>query len=111
MGGDGRWYALVTGMQNLVCVNLVVALLAVLGEDSRRCGVFTRWYLYFCFSFRLSYHPLFPHLPLLTLPIVLVLCPRSFVRLDWVRFGLRISYRMWYIHVWCHRVGNHWMCV
>ena len=60
------------GMHNVVRASLVVVLLAVLGEGSRRCGVLTQWYLHFsCFSFRLLYHPLFPHLLLLTLPIVL----------------------------------------
>jgi hypothetical protein len=73
------------GMHNLVCANLVVTLFAVLSKGSRRWGVLTRWYLHFsCFSFQLSYLPLFPHLPLLTLPIVLVRCPRPLVGLVWV---------------------------
>jgi hypothetical protein len=43
------------GVYNLACANLVVALLAMLGEGTRR-WVPTRWYLHFsCFSFRLSY--------------------------------------------------------
>jgi hypothetical protein len=32
-----------------------------------------------CFSFWLSYLPIFPRLPLLTLPIVLIQCPRPLV--------------------------------
>jgi hypothetical protein len=73
------------GMHNLVCANLIVALLTVLSKGSMRWEVLTWWYLRFsCFSFQLSYLPLFPRLPLLTLPIVLVRCPRPLVGLDWV---------------------------
>lgn len=65
-------------MHSLVCANLVVDLLAVLGKGSRKWGegVLTWWYLHFsCFLFWPSYLALFPHLPLLTLPIVLIQCP------------------------------------